>query len=237
MFSSSTIVDRCRIPMTVVLFFFAGGGCSETLPPRENLSDQITARLSSKYYVVPNSTVSGDAGMLQFFITLKNELDETLEDVARFNGTMDVTWLPPKDNAPHITLTRSFTLTSDNIIRSTPYDPVTRRLTLPPGDSITLRVVRNMKTNDSSYLLMYMNTASDSSCMVYHQGGVWNRRITGRQRFLVTASVRMFDRLAVLRPVSVTVSHCLKGLDRGEVHRNWPCADLDKVDPCVLVGE
>lgn len=213
------------------------GSCSEQLPLREDLSDQITIGLMSKYYVVPGSSVSGDAGMLQFFIVVKNRLDETLDDIARLNGTLEVTWQPPKDREPNITLTRTFTLSHANIFSSPQYDPVTRRITLQPGDSLTLRVIWNMKTNDSSYLLMYMNAVSDSSCYVHHFGGTWNRRITGRQRFMATASVRLFDRLAVLRAVPVTVSHCLKGVDLGEVHRSWPCADLDKVDPCVLVGE
>lgn len=68
--------------------------CNESLPVREDIASLVTIGLSSRYYVVPNSDVSGAAGQLQFFVTIKNNTDDVLEDVARLEGTMEITWVP-----------------------------------------------------------------------------------------------------------------------------------------------
>lgn len=215
--------------------------CNESLPVREDVSDLITVVLSSRYYVVPNSAVTGAAGQVQFFVTIKNNTDEVLDDVATFDGTMRIEWKPRKGEEKNFIPTRTVKLSRSNIFSAKHYDPVFQRLTLAPQDSVVLSYVWNLKTDDSTNILMYLKAYEDPTCMVNREGGFpWNRRLTNRQTITVTASIKLFERLAVLTAREITVSHCIKGLDKGEANDQLglpPCPDLSKVSPCSLIGE
>ena len=215
--------------------------CNESLPVREDIASLVTIGLSSRYYVVPNSDVSGAAGQIQFFVSVKNNTDDVLEDIARLEGTMEITWVPRKGEEKNFTLERTVQLTRSNIFRAKNYDPVTRRLAIVPSDSIVLHYIWDLKTNDSTYILRYLQAYDDPTCLVNRVGGFpWNRRLTNRQSFNVTASIKIFDRLAVLAAREIDVSYCIKGADLGEANGQLglpPCADLSKVSPCSLIGE
>ncbi|MBP6671882.1 MAG: hypothetical protein KA247_01975 [Bacteroidetes bacterium] len=230
-----------RLPLLFILFLAILTACNESLPVREDIANMVTIELSSQYYVVPNSDVSGAAGQLQFFVTIKNNTDDVLEDVARLEGTMEITWIPRKGEEKNFTMQRTVPLTRSNIFRAKSYDPVTRRLAIAPLDSVVLNYVWNLKTDDSTYILMYLQAHNDPTCMVNRVGGFpWNRRLTNRQTFTVAASIKIFDRLAVMTARELTVSYCIKGADLGEANGQLglpPCADLSKVSPCSLIGE
>lgn len=223
------------------LFGVLIAGCNENLPSRENVMDLVSMKIHSKYYVVPNSELNGDAGKLQFFVSMKNNMDETLEDIARLDGTMAITWIPPIGEEGNYTNTRTVPLTSSNLFYSKNYNPVTRKLILEPNDSVVLSFIWNLKTDDSTNLFLHMTEVTEPSCIVYRDGSPpGNRRFTSRQKFTVAASVKIFDRLVVLHAQPVTVSYCIKERDRGEANKNLglpPCSDLNKFDPCSLTGQ
>lgn len=230
-----------RKPYHLIVFVVMLTACNESLPVREDIANLVTVELSSQYYVVPNSNVSGAAGQLQFFVTIKNNTDDVLEDVARLEGTMEITWIPRKGEEKNFTTQRTVPLSRSSIFRAKNYDPVTRRLAIAPMDSVVLHYVWNLKTDDSTYILMYLQAYNDPTCMVNRVGGFpWNRRLTNRQTFNVAASIKVFDRLAVMTARELTVSYCIKGADMGEANGQLglpPCADLSKVSPCSLIGE
>ncbi|MFZ4620451.1 MAG: hypothetical protein ACOYNS_07825 [Bacteroidota bacterium] len=205
------------------------------------MMDLVSMNIQSKYYVVPGSELYGYAGQLQFFVTMKNNTDETLEDIARLDGTMSITWVPRPGEGGNFTFVRTVPMTRSNIFYAKSYNPVTRKLILAPNDSVVLSFIWNLKTDDSTNLFLHMNEVTEPSCIVYRDGSPpGNRRFTSRQRFTVAAGVKIFDRLVFLNAQPITVSYCIKERDRGEANKNMglpPCADLNKFDPCSLTGQ
>ena len=168
-------------------------------------------------------------------------MDETLEDIARLDGTMSITWIPPIGEKGNYTNTRTVPLTRSNLFYAKSYNPVTRKLILAPNDSVVLGFIWNLKTDDSTNLFLHMTEVTEPSCIVYRDGlPPSNRRFTSRQKFTVAASVKIFDRLVVLNALPVTVQYCIKERDRGEANKDLglpSCNDLSKFDPCSLTGQ
>jgi hypothetical protein len=212
--------------------------CNESLPARDDMSHLLSVKVRSKYYSVPNSNA---AGQIQLFVTVKNNMDETLDDVVRMDGTLEITWVPKKEDSPNFTLKRTIKLSRSNIDYAKRYNPLSQRLTLEPMDSVVLSVLWNLKTDDSTYLMMYFPAVQEPSCYVFQIGNPPGlRRISAAQNFHVAASIKIFDRMAVLAAESIVVRHCVKGPDGGEANGSLklpPCPDFTKVDPCSVIGQ
>jgi len=225
----------------VIVIFVTMVSCNETLPIREDISHLVSTTILAKYYVVPNSTVTGEPGQLQIFLSIKNNMDEVLDDIARLDGTMEITWLPIEGDQRNFTTKRTMKLSRTNIHYAKQYNPISRKLTIVPNDSVVLSVIWDLKTDDSTYLLMHFEPVNEPTCYVFRANGPpWRRRFSRAQRYLVTANIKIFDRMAVLVAKPLTTRHCIKGLDRGEANVSLglpPCADLSIVDPCTLIGQ
>ncbi len=211
--------------------------CNETLPLREDLSNLVTIKVRSLYYTTSHSILTG---AIRTLITVTNNTDETLDDVAAMTGTVEITWTPRKEEEGLFNHTRTLKLTSNDIFFAKNFNRTTKRLTLDPGDSVVMYIDWNLKTNDSTYILDYCSAQFDNQCFVslLGVGGRVPRRISLRQNFLVKADIKLFDRLAVLYIQNVRLSHCFMFQHGGELNKALglpDCVDFIKFDPCSAV--
>lgn len=205
--------------------------CNEELPVREDINNMITTTVTSSF--IRESSQNN----LRFYVTVKNNTDETIEERTAFGGTVEVRWMPAPDvESPGVDTKRTLMIGSGstNIFRAPGYNQSTAILTLKPNDSIVFYVTWNMRSNDSSYLPRFWTAQPDYQCNT----DLGLRRITLRQKFLVTASIKMFDKLAVLYSSPTVVSNCFVAPYLRETNPSTnPCTNINIVDPCVIVGE
>lgn len=228
--------SREHIAMAAILFVLFGTGCNETLPARDDLNGLVTTSLT----MASHREASGQ-NYLRFFLTVKNNTDETIEEKVISRGTIQIQWIPPVDgDSPGVDPKRTIIISSQNIFRApSGYDAGTGILKLPSRDSIVYYVSWNMRSNDSTYLPNYWSVIQDNQCLVlYSNGFISPRRVSARQRFIVSASVKLFDRLAILYASPVTLSACfLAPYVREANPATQPCTNVNVVDPCVIIGE
>ncbi len=222
----------------VIVFAFILVSCNETLPLREDLSNLVNIKVRSSYITTSHSSA---AGSIRALVTVTNNTDETLDDIAAMTGTMEISWIAPKEEERIFNKTRTFTLSSNDIFYAKNFNRLTKRLMLNPGDSVVLFVDWNLKTNDSTYILYYFPSQNDPQCFVYNNtGGAGNRRISTGQNFLVKANVKLFDRLAVLYVQPFSLRQCFMFPHGGEANVGLgllPCKDFIQFDPCSAIGQ
>lgn len=212
------------------IMFFAS--CNESLPVREDLTRLFSTTVSSGFFR------TNGVNYLRFFVTVKNTSDETIQERASIHGTMDVAWLPSTaGQTGGRDVKRTFTINSTNIFRSSGYNASTGMLLLPSNDSIVFVVYWNMRSNDSTFLPHLWSFALDNQCDVrYANNVVRNRKVYLRQQFQMSASVKLFDRLAFLYSAPTTVSECyvVEYVSEANPSQN-PCTNINIVNPCDLI--
>ncbi|MFZ4620450.1 MAG: hypothetical protein ACOYNS_07820 [Bacteroidota bacterium] len=204
--------------------------CNEGLPVRDDLSSQVTTSLRSGYVFQSNRSY------LRFYLSVKNNLDETLEGVAAIRGTIVVTWLPTPNDDGDFNKSRTFTIKKDDIFTGIKnYNQLTGRLSIPPGDSIVFYANWDLKTDDSTYLTDHFQVHQENGCNVtYSDFSSGKRRISDRQKFMFSASIKLFDQLAILYSESVLTAQCVVV---SYMFEGGNCPNLNLVDPCSLIGQ
>lgn len=114
-------------------------GCNESLPPYQSPVDLLSIRKIDVH--VDGFTRSN----LVIDIKGVNNYDDTLQDTARVNGTLDV-WFPSHDNW-RITLP----VTNDNL--KPPTELIGRLLTIDPGDTFHLQLSWNLYSETGEDIL------------------------------------------------------------------------------------
>jgi hypothetical protein len=212
--------------------------CNESLPVREDTTDLVTTKIRSLYQTTSHSS---EAGKIRLFVTMVNKTDETLDDISKISGTMEITWQLPKDLVPLFDITRTIQFGPNDVFYAKRFNQQTRRLTLDPNDSIVISVVWNLKSNDSTYLLNYFPWLQDLQCYVVldQSSSPVPRRISIPQYFSVKANVKLFDKLSILYVQPFTIKHCIMHGHRGEANAGMslpPCTDFIQFDPCSAIG-
>lgn len=208
--------------------------CNEVLPARDDLNGLFTTSVSSGFYR------SSGVNFIRFFVTIKNTTDETIEERADMSGTVSITWVPADaGQKPAVNIQRTMSLTKNNIFRAQGYSASTGMLRILPNDSVVFAMYWNMRSNDSSYLPAYWPFVIDNQCdVLYPDNGVRKRKIYTRQNFSVSASVKLFDRLAVLHTAPTTVGECF--VVQYVTEMNPPqnaCVNINVFNPCSRIGE
>jgi hypothetical protein len=205
-------------------------GCQELLPPREDLSGLFTLSISSAFHR------ENGQNYVRIYVMVKNKTDETIQERADFQGTVEVTWVPDADvGFPGVDTKRTMHFDGRNLFRAPGFNAPTGILTLNPNDSIVFYLTWNMRSNDSTYLPKYWGSISDNECNVlYYNDEVGLRRISKRQHFSVSANLKLFDKLAMLFSDQIELSQCYVAAYRAET---VPCTNINIVDPCKIVGE
>jgi hypothetical protein len=208
--------------------------CNEVLPARDDLNGLFTTSVSSGFY-----RTSG-VNFIRFFITVKNTTDETIEERADMSGAVSITWIPADaGQKPSVNIQRTIALNKNNIFRADGYSASTGMLRIPPNDSVVFVVYWNMRSNDSTYLPAYWSFMIDNQCdVLYADNGVRKRKIYNRQHFSISASVKLFDRLAILHTAPTTVSECyvVAYVLEANPPQN-PCVNINVFNPCSRIGE
>ncbi len=224
------------IPLIIVVCSITFISCNETLPLREDIASFVTVKVRSGYRTTSHSNKTGT---MLTFVTVTNNTDETIEDIAAVTGTVEITWIPPKEEERLFDRTRTFKLSPNNVFYAKNFDRLTSRLTMAPADSVVFYVDWNLKTNDSTYILNYFAWMPDNQCFVNYPFSV-PRRISTKQTFLIKANVKIFDRLAVLYTQQVTAKQCFMLPHAGEANSLLelpPCTDFIQFDPCSAIGQ
>ena len=211
--------------------------CNETLPLREDISSLVTINARSFANIKSHSN---ETGTIRLLVTITNNTDETLDDIAAMTGTVEITWTPRKEEEGLFNHTRTLKLTSNDVFSAKNFNRTTKRLTLDPGDSVVMYIDWDLKTNDSTYILDHCSAQFDNQCFVslLGVGGRVPRRISLRQNFLVKANIKLFDRLAVLYIQNVRMSHCFMFQHGGELNKALglpDCVDFTKFNPCSAI--
>lgn len=212
--------------------------CNENLPVREDLGNLVTTKIRTSYFTKSHSNATGS---LRVYVTVVNNSDETLEDVVRLTGVIEITWIIAKNIAPLVELTGTVQLNPNNIFYAKQYNTQTRRLILDPKDSLIVFTDWNLKSDDGTYLFQYFPATRDSQCYVSRGElpGYAPRSITLPQKFKVSANIKIFDKLAVLYAQPMSVKHCFMVSHAGEAPNPPfpPCTDFTQFDPCFVIGQ
>lgn len=213
--------------LNLALSLFFLWGCSESLPPRSDPANLFSVSITTEYNIVNNF------GMLDVFITIKSDYDETLQDVALLDGTLMIDWNGAPEERGNIVPRRTAHIEPSQIVHAKKYDTFTQMLTLDPGDYIRLRYRWNFKTDDSTDLYKQFKYQADKGCILRPggEGAAQYRRFSANQPFLISAQVKIFDRMATIygAPFSIVTCVTLPGTNPGPT---IPCTPIDPDNPC-----
>lgn len=131
--------------------------CSEELPPRDNPTNAVTARVIPTY-------VTGN--QVDFEVRLKNEYDETLYGLSSYAGTIElvVEGLPNSQATIH--------LTRNDMVKGPKLDPENGKIYLDPGQEAIYQCHWNFILDNGDSLYKKIELLRDQDCIVYvhHQG-------------------------------------------------------------------
>ena len=217
-----------RAYFCIALNLFLFWGCAESLPPRNDPETLFTVSIRTQYNIVNNT------GVMDVYITLINRYEEVLQDVAAVEGTLIIDWLARPEDRGNIVPRRTARIELLQLSHARKFDITTRRLTIDPGDSITLRYGWDFKTDDSTNLYNQFKYQLDRSCTVFINNSqkLGYRRVSGREPFQISAQVKLFGRSAMSYSVPVLLTMCTVYPHFGEA---TDCPKVDPDNPCSII--
>ncbi len=163
------------------------GPCDEPLPPYSEPELILEGAMRTQYIC---AWASGNR--MVAYLDVTNVYDETLDDTVRLEGTIAFRSVRMPD------IKRTFAIGPDEISSGTGYNPITRRLTLDPGETLVFSV---------SWDLSYDDTGVDrrSELFTFYDDPLCNDRercIAVREEFIISGEVVVFGQRA---PVKATM--------------------------------
>jgi len=178
--------------LAVVLLGFvtaASLSCGEDLPPYKDPSDVFEGQIRGSY------TLSAAENAAWIFITIKNHFDETLEAPAVIGGTLRI--VPER----YPDYRRTVSLSKSHIISARGYNASTGILRIDAGDSIRLGYPWNfIDDNGRDLRTQVFQYRADTSCP--------GRRIANQETFVLSAEVKVFDKVPALSISLTNFSVC-----------------------------
>lgn len=234
-----------RSPVKYVAFLSAVSiiavlcGCQETLPLRDDPTDYFSVTMSGSYDVLYPKNPVAQRNQYMVVMSVVNRFDEVIEGRLEVSGALRIEWMVPKD-AP---LTKSepvrtLTVTPSNIIRAAGLDRTTGVLTFAPGDTIVIACAWNYRSNDSTDLFGLFQQLIDYHCLVADSPNhTAYRRVTTRQRFKLSGSVKLTGRTSAFYAAPVFVEQCFvvpyfTPTPQPDGH---DCLNENGIDPCKLI--
>ncbi|GEM_PF-3382682 len=183
-------------------------GCRDDLPPYVSpvnpLEAEVTVQIDPMityshldFNDVNTTRVTFGSPQPIFQVGLKNVSDETVEDAAEINGTLEV-WYT---EIPDVKVTLPLNATT---INSSYYDETTGIITLDPGQTFWLKVFWNFRLDDKSWVFTKLKVQKEEA------GGRMTRTHTPTQ-FSARASVQLFSKLAPSRSAPATFILSMQG--------------------------
>jgi len=128
--------------------------CEGELPARLDPSDVFDGKSQAFYNL---SNLQND---LRILFTVRSTFDETLEAVADFSGTLELTM------ARNTSIRKTFSLSAAQLVYARSYNTGTRVLTIDPGDSVVFGVNWNFISDAGLDLrLNYFRYTPDPACL------------------------------------------------------------------------
>ena len=187
-------------------------GCDEQLPPYAKDPDVLAGTIR------PNYVLSMTENVLKVRIVVTNIYDETLEGSAVLNGYGQIVLARKRE------LRKTFQLTRSDRISGGSFNPQTGELIFDPGDSLVFQYTWDFITDDSTDL-------RTSEFQYYVDPSCPSRMIAYGERFEASATVAIFDRVAVVTPATVTSTVCYV---TPYVAPNY-CPPINTNQPCQYV--
>lgn len=183
--------------------------CNESLPSYTEPKDFLTGSIRSIGQTevqyshadvndISKTSVSIFSPPQVFFIDIINTFDETIQDQPEISGTMVLIC----DAVPNANATINL---SQSNISTFQYNPVTKLLTLDPGDTLRLRVSWSYKTDDGKWGFQKADVESET----VDGSGRFMTRAHKPIIYTVTAKVKLFKQVGPLtaKPVEIAVQY------------------------------
>ncbi|MCU0453301.1 MAG: hypothetical protein MUE68_06555 [Bacteroidetes bacterium] len=162
-----TAAVACAVLLTAL-------SCREHLPAYEEPTNLFSPK------VLAALVYRSDQTAIYVSFVLVNRFDETLDGIADVDGTISVSLLRDPSTV------RTFVLDATHL-SARGYEPVSKRLRLDPGESVTLQVRYDFRDDSGRDLIAsYLELRQDPSCP--------SRAVTGPEIYDIRASVRLFPR-------------------------------------------
>lgn len=172
-----------------LLLFLSFGPCDESLPVYQEPERILDGRIEGAYVL----TIQDNS--LKVYLKIKNVFDETLQGQAILKGTVEI--ISARDPQVRKTLV----VGPGNIISARGYERNTGRLTIDPGDTITLGVSWDFTADDrgvdlrSNFFQYIKDVTCDSRCLAFTED------------FILTGDITVYPQRAPLR-MSVNFPVC-----------------------------
>jgi len=177
---------RAGVPVLLLLALLtcAGYGCKESLPVYEDPQNVLSIRIAAVEQLDDHIAPPGRQAV-RIVLVGTNLFDEPFLDSVNISGTMKITW--ERQSFRY----KTFHLTQKDL--TDPSMVINGKMLLLPGQSFSLEVVWNMRSDDGIYLPALMNFAwlTRRQCAP----GI---ACADPETFFVETSLNVYDRLGVL---------------------------------------
>lgn len=195
-------MQRFYAVMKYVLIGFTLLCCDEDLPPRGDPDNLVSCSIEAYYAGAPNDeTVLNN--VYRFYVTLRNNYDETLQGYGLFTGSLDIIW--EKDPSCRKTVRFDKSMIVDN--RRYVYDADQNILTLDPRHDITFFFEWDWTIDNGDTLpWKHFDMVRDNDCPKYwwargdHRkwpSGYTLPRWSSKNTFQIRANLKVFREFSV----------------------------------------
>ncbi len=166
--------------------------CEGEIPARLDPSDVFESRVQAFYNL---SVIQND---LRVLFTARNKFDETLQAVADFSGTLELTM------ARNTSIRKTFTLSAAQLVYARSYNAGARVLTIDPGDSVVFGVNWNFVSDAGLDLrLDHFRYTHDASCLP-----PGDRELADPEVIIIGGQLKIFDKVNVTKAGSIQFLLC-----------------------------
>ena len=176
--------SRTFVLISTAVFWIAFGACESELPPYNDPSTVLTAKIYGIY------SLNISTNSVSLFVTIRNSFDETLQGKVVFDGQLEI--IPLRNPAYR----RSFSLSDANLAYAKNYNSAAKVVSIDPGDSIQFRVSWDFFADNGVDLRTALfRNFSDATCN--------GRTIALPEVFSIHGEMLVFDRIPA---ISATMS-------------------------------
>ncbi|HEY5614527.1 MAG TPA: hypothetical protein VIL52_00760 [Bacteroidota bacterium] len=190
------------------------GPCDETLPPYTEPESFFEGKISSYYDL--RVTIRGEVlNGLSVYLVAINTYDETFDDIVELSGSIEFMLAKPP------AITKTITLTSDDLYFAREYDEQTGRLVIDPQDSLIFSVYWDLTSDDNGVDPRRSFTfTEDPTCP--------GRCLAAREEFIISGRIIIFGNRAPVR-ASMLLPVCYVS----RYVSNLFCQPISTHPPCI----
>ena len=169
--------------------------CSEQLPVRVEPTDVLSGSIRGEYLFNPTEN------LMMVSVTIRNDYEETLDGTALFDGTIRI--VASGDTSIH--KTQVMNASNVSFTRVKRWNPLTRQLTLDPGDTLTVIYKWNfIDDGGRNLILSYFRYWPHPDCPDF-------RLKADSATFELMAEIRLFEKtnLVTAGPTKFLICHVM----------------------------